>query len=200
MRYAPILLLLLLSITANAQKDWELKKSNEGIKVYIKDNPISNFKAFRGITILDFDMDEIHKVLTDYNHHPEIFPLNEESYLMEKKEGEYTVHYSKIDSPWPIDDRDGVYKTEYKFGEQKRLYKISSVKGFVPEKEDVVRIKESETQWELEVLPGEKVKIVYTVFAEPGGDIPSWLANSAIIDQPYDTLIALKKRLQSEAK
>ena len=38
-----------------------------------------------------------------------------------------------------------------------------------------------------------QVQVIYQVHNEPGGKIPSWLVNSIVITQPYNTLKNMKK-------
>ena len=41
------------------------------------------------------------------------------------------------------------------------------------------------------------LKIIYTVSAEPGGKLPDWLVNSAVVDIPYNTFTNLKATLKT---
>jgi hypothetical protein len=40
--------------------------------------------------------------------------------------------------------------------------------------------------------------VVFRLHIEPGGEIPSWLANIAVIDTPYHTLNNLKEMVKRE--
>ncbi len=190
-------LILLFSFTSSfAQRNWELVEEKDGIQVYIKDNPISDFKAFKGIITLNTDFESIHQILTDHSIHHEVFPNNAGAKLIDEKEGEFQIYYSLVDSPWPVDDRDGVYKTVFDFQENTRRYYIEAIDGYVEEKPDVVRISETRSEWVLTKMEDGMIKIEYEVFSDPGGSVPSWLANAAIVDQPIETLSAIRERLK----
>jgi hypothetical protein len=40
------------------------------------------------------------------------------------------------------------------------------------------------------------VDVTFQMHADPGGAIPKWLANQTVVDTPFKTLQALRKRLQ----
>jgi len=51
--------------------------------------------------------------------------------------------------------------------------------------------------WHLEEIEPNLTKVTYQVLADPK-NIPAWLVNSGVVDQPYETLLNLKN--MSEAK
>ncbi|MGH8352275.1 MAG: START domain-containing protein, partial [Pseudomonas sp.] len=50
--------------------------------------------------------------------------------------------------------------------------------------------------WKLVPMGGGEVEVTYQVHSEPGGSVPSWLANSFVVDAPYNTLAALRARAE----
>jgi len=48
----------------------------------------------------------------------------------------------------------------------------------------------------LEDLGDGRIDVHYEVLAEPGGNIPAWLAQSKVVSVPYDTLMGLKERVK----
>ena len=49
------------------------------------------------------------------------------------------------------------------------------------------------------VVPQEEkglVQIEHIAHADPGGTIPKWLVNSALVNNPYNSLLNMKKLLQ----
>jgi hypothetical protein len=75
---------------------------------------------------------------------------------------------------------------------------LNPLPDYVPEKENIVRIRSGKGFWELEENEKNEVRVIYQFHGEPGGDIPAWIANSFVISHPYKTLVNLKKRLKSE--
>lgn len=42
-----------------------------------------------------------------------------------------------------------------------------------------------------------RIKVIYQIHADPGGDIPSWLANAVAVDSPFNTLKNMLKMLKN---
>ena len=43
-----------------------------------------------------------------------------------------------------------------------------------------------------------RIRVVYELHAEPGGQVPAWLANSFVIDAPYNTLLLLRRAAEAK--
>ena len=46
--------------------------------------------------------------------------------------------------------------------------------------------------WSLTPREGE-IEVIYEVHSEPGGSVPAWLANSFVVDAPFNTLQGLRQ-------
>jgi hypothetical protein len=51
----------------------------------------------------------------------------------------------------------------------------------------------SESYWILEYISEKETKALCWVHADPGGKIPDWLANYAMVDLPYKMMKGLKE-------
>lgn len=61
-----------------------------------------------------------------------------------------------------------------------------------PRSEGVVRVAKVDGFWQF-TAQGERVEVVYQVGSDPGGSVPAWLANSFVVDAPYNTLYKLRQ-------
>ncbi|MNO08734.1 hypothetical protein D3C81_2315520 [compost metagenome] len=50
--------------------------------------------------------------------------------------------------------------------------------------------------WKLVPKGAGEVEVTYQVHTEPGGSVPSWLANSFVVDAPFNTLKAMRERAE----
>jgi len=66
-----------------------------------------------------------------------------------------------------------------------------------PKQDNKIRIPKLEGYWKLVPLDKMKTEVTFQVAAEPGGEIPSWLANAMVIDMPFHTLNNLKERVET---
>jgi hypothetical protein len=61
----------------------------------------------------------------------------------------------------------------------------------------VRRISRGQGFWEVVETSDGKLEITFQMQVDPGGSIPSWLANMFVVDTPFNTLNELKRLLAS---
>ena len=62
--------------------------------------------------------------------------------------------------------------------------------------DDLIRITKADGYWSF-VPKDQGVVVTYQMHADPGGSIPKWLVNRAVVDTPYDTLNQLRDYLKN---
>lgn len=185
---------LVLSSAHAAQ--WRLAKDEAGIQVYLSEVPGSKYQAYRGVTVLKTDMATLLALQEDVSGSCAWIHACQEQKLL-KREGDKSWTYSRFDTPWPVTPRDSVLEViteEGSDGSVKRL--LHGVADYMPEEKGYTRVSKVEGHWTMTPKAGG-VEVVYEVHTEPGGSVPSWLANSFVVDAPFNTLDALRKRVQA---
>ncbi len=179
-----------------SQEDWRLAKDAEGIKVYVRNVPGSSLREFRGEISLDVPVDKVVAVLRDANAFVKWMPDVAASELLSINDSEQ-FHYLDNKAPWPVANRDGVYHFVYGRSEDGTvIVRVNAVPGYVPLREGKVRIPQADGQWVISPA-AEGVRVRYQMHASPGGSIPGWVANQAVVDTPYGTLKAMRDYLQA---
>jgi len=199
MRFLSLFLLptLLLLVTAAPAQEWKMAKDKNGIRVYTRPSPQSAFKEFRGVMETDAPMNAIVAALIDVDSYPEWMPNAASSEVLSAS-GDTELTYRLItDAPWPVQDRDGVYTMRF---ERERDSEVIVVHmGVVPEllpaDPDYVRIQMLEGYWRLQPLADKTVRVAYQVLTDPGGEVPVWMVNTTVVNQPFKTLTALRERV-----
>jgi len=191
-----ILLLTLANI--GISQDWELRKNEDGIKVYTKPTKGDGFDSFRAEMDVNLSVAQIENFLRHMDKYPDAFPDTKELRILARPNDSTQIQYTLTDAPWPVSDRDGIY--ELIFIKDKKTGNLKTVARALPEyllrKEDIVRIEKSNTFWIVEKIGPNKCRLEYIVHADPGGNIPEWLANSAAVDVPFNTFKNIKKALK----
>jgi len=183
----------------STEDGWVLKKDKEGIKIYTQLFPQSSFKAFQAITIFEnTSQNELLGILMDVEGYPMIFPDLKDAKIVLKRGEDYQLQYLKYDAPWPVSDRDGYYEQYVRVdpGNNKVTLNINAAQEKYSKDPDYVRMEEGHGYWSLEDMGEGKVKVVYEFHPDPGGMIPAWLANSVIVNNPFQTLVNLRKYLE----
>lgn len=133
----------------------------------------------------------------DVENYSNLIPDCAESKVLLRKGKYYDVRYFRIKAPWPVSDRDAIFEATTTFsknGKKAKVY-LNPLPDYLEEKENLVRIKKGYGFWEVEELPDKSIQVVYQSLGDPGGAIPAWLANSAAVSNPFETLQNLQREI-----
>lgn len=196
-----VLLMLCFCQSAMADEPWALAKDAEGIKVYTRSVSNSHLREFKAEIEIATNTDRVMKVLKDANSFRQWMPDVVRSELLYSSEKEQ-YHYVENAAPWPVSNRDGVYHYTFASAEDAdaviTIVRVEAVPDYSPRRDGKVRIPKCDGYWKI-VPKGSGVGVIYQIHADPGGSIPSWLANATVVDTPFKTLKNLRGYIQSLA-
>jgi hypothetical protein len=197
-----ITLFLLFKITrVSAQTNWELKNEKSGIKVYTSTVTDSKFKAIKVDCEVKATLSEIVKVLLDIKNGPEWLYHTKSCTLIKQVSPDELYYYSEINIPWPVQNRDFVAHLNVHQNPETKVVTIDgpAVPGFVPVKSGIVRVQSSKSLWVITPLTKERIKVVYTLQLDPGGNLPAWLVNLFAAKGPMKSFQGLLLQLKKPA-
>lgn len=189
-------LVLLCSVDAT---DWKLRKDESGVEIYTRQIEGSAFEEFKGVTtIKNTPLPEVLDVILDVKNYIYLFPDCIEAKILIQKGKYYDIHYFSVKAPWPVKNRDAVYESVTTIEEDGKYAKVSlnPVGGYIEENNESVRMHNGSGFWELREDDTNNTTVTYQFHADPGGEIPAWLANSVVVSNPFKTLNNLKKRFE----
>lgn len=173
-------------------EDWKLAKDEDGVKVYLSSVQGSKYKAYRGVTDIKADVATIEALQEDVKGSCKWIHACAEMKLL-KQEGADAWTYSKIDMPWPVTGRDVViHVTTEKTADGTVIRHLKADPTYIPEEKGQIRVPKLVGEWKLQPKGQGVTEVTYQVETEPGGSIPSWLANSFVVDAPLNTLKGLR--------
>lgn len=193
-----VILVGLISVTfLFAQGAWELKKEEDGIKVYTRDVEGSKIREYKAEAIMTGKLSNYVAVLKDVNAYTELYKHAKEVRLIMENDTCH-VHYVVTNTPWPVTDRDAVYSCTYSQHYDTKLVRVNikMEEGYVDENDKYVRMLKAEGFWLFYPIDENKVEVTHQMHAEPGGSIPTWIINMFLVDIPLEDM----KRLQEWAK
>lgn len=202
MRFVVLLFSVFLSLTVMAQSyDWKLAKESEslGIKVFTSEVEGSNLDAFKGEMVVKEQLWRLLALLNDIKKAPKWVENCKSMELLEQKSEKEAIFYTVNHVPWPLLNRDLVSRVKTHVDEQTHAVtlNISAVAGVVDKKEKLVRIPMLKGFWRFIPVSKDEIKVIYQVHADPGGDIPAWLANAVAVNNPFNTLKNMQKMLKT---
>jgi hypothetical protein len=176
---------------------WELVKEEDGIRVYTRKIEHSPIAESLGVITVDAPFSAVAALLMDADRQQEWIDSVDESRLLQRVSDREIYLYTVSRAPWPVADRDAVVYSELS---QDRagivVIRSHATPDFQPPVEGLLRIREVDSTWKLIPRAGRKVELCYRVHSDPGGQLPAWLINSAVVNQPYNTLRNLRERVQ----
>ncbi len=180
--------------------DWQLEKAEEGVKVWVAETPGSQYKQFKGEVVIAAPIEQVKQVLEDVPHFPQWYHKMVEAKVVGQLPDGRSLRYSVTDLPWPVSDRDSVVAVQKKPLKNGGLKVIFEAKpNAYPHQPERIRMLKLNGVWQLLPLTQHQVQVTFRAAAEPGGSIPSWLANQMVVDVPFHTLLNLKRRLEPKS-
>jgi len=182
---------------AGSRGPWRHVATTDGVRVSARDIPGQAFPEFRGVKVLKADMFQLLAILDDAPRHCE-WQANCMVMKVVKRYDEFTrVLYHRLDSPWPVSDRDVVFKGGVTVDWKRKIVwsKFRAVPTTIKPKSGVVRITKMYGSFKFQQLAPGKIRATYQVFSDPGGWLPAWLVAGASKKIPLHTLRGLQKQV-----
>lgn len=187
---------IFLNLQAQSKEGWVFKNEKDGVKVYYKKT--SDVHEIKLITSLKSSLSGIIHLFNEVDDYSKWGYKLSEAKLLKRVNNQDFYYYSKLDFPWPLNDRDLILHTQLEQDSTtRRVTSTSHAKPeYLPENKDVIRIKQTTTRWTLIPGAGGWVYVEYYINSNPGGNIPDWLVNMAIDVGPRETIKNMRKILK----
>ncbi len=175
---------------------WQKIDDDNGVQVYSKELPNSPLVAFRGETVMNAPVEKLLWVLADNTHRTAWVDRLEKSVVLESNGPyDYTV-YQHFSLPFPISDRDYVYRGRAKRGKGGSVVlEMQSVEHPQAPPTVGVRAHLIRSRYELIPLQDGKTRVIVEVHTDPKGSIPNWLVNLIQESWPMKTLLAMQQEV-----
>ena len=174
---------------------WELKKDENGIKVYTQEVKNSKYDEFKSETVVKENFKKIKSVLLNFKNYPK---WQKKIKTIEVKNG-YMLKV--LSFPFPFSNRFAFYKIDIKKTASQIEIDLTSIPyKLLPEKIKKIFKKPSGVEMKDDVVfkalkTGNGVKVVYSAKVDPKGP-PAFIFNSKIVTAGYKTLKNLKEELK----
>ncbi|MFH1807231.1 MAG: START domain-containing protein [Pseudomonadota bacterium] len=179
--------ILLVTSARGAEEGW-IKQSDEGgVTIYNREKTGSAIKEVKAIGVINAPPHACFNVVLDMAHFKDFMPYTKRSDIV-GQEGERVLYsYQHLALPL-ISDRDYTLKVvdvtpQAAPGQEPAYYKKTwtqaNARGPKP-RDGVERVEVNDGFWRFDPIDGgTRTRATYYVFTDPGGMIPSWVANQA---------------------
>ena len=182
-----------------ARRPWRRIDTRDGVVVSTRAVPGQNLPEFRGVAVVEGTLFDLLGIVMDVKRHCEWRAKCHSARLVRKINDFERMIYTRIDAPWPVNDRDVVLRGKAMVHVKRRIV-VSSFHAVrvasVPDVSGVVRMPRLQGSYRFEELDKARVRVTYQVYSDPGGMLPAWLAARSARQLPYKTLTGLRKRVK----
>lgn len=196
MRLIVTTLFILAAFAHSAAQDWKLKKEGKNLKVYTAEKAGSAFKSVRVECLVRGRSSQVVAVLFDLEQQKEWVFNDKYSYLLKQPKPNELFYYSEVSVPWPGTNRDFIaHMTVTQVAAGVVTIESHAEPDYVPEKDNLVRLKHSNSLWTMTAAGSGQTRIVYEIEFDPGGLVPAWIINMFVTKGPYETFSKLQQRM-----
>jgi hypothetical protein len=175
-----------------AENPWRLVKDEEGIQVYLQTVEGSKYQAYRGVAVIKAPLEKLVAMQEDVASACKWIHSCLQQRLL-KTEGDQSWLYSQFETPWPVQARDAIFHVTTRHDPAGVVVReLAGEPGYQPEAKGFVRVNSATGFWRM-TPTADGVEVVYQMHTEPGGSVPGWLANSFVVDAPFNTLKAWRQ-------
>lgn len=199
LKHTLLLIVILLYSKANAQTDWVLTKQSDGIKVYTKPT-VSGFKAYYGIDTIKATLIQCANLIMDL---PTTAKWSQNCVHAEVIKNESPIlkyEYFQTDLPFPISDRDVLFKATLTIDTINHVVikQLKSAPDYIARNADYLRIEDIHGKWQFKAIENDQIEVIYEMYPNPSGKLPSWLVNMMVVQEPFESLEQLKIDIKNE--
>ncbi|MEI8007789.1 MAG: SRPBCC family protein [Bacteroidota bacterium] len=199
-RFFLVFMLSLVISSATVAQSWTFIKEKEGIKLYTSMEAGESLKSYKGVTEMKAPAEKVFAIIEDINNtdwwDKNLTGMTVILYEKNKRAQYYLVY----DLPWPVTDRDLCVDVTVTIDPVSGVRKLTAgpMPGLVPEREDMIRIKDYRQTWTVTPAGNDKAHVVLEGHVDPAGSIPEWVVNMIIVDSPIKAISELKLRVEKK--
>ncbi len=190
----------ILLVSAYGQENWSMRQDKNGIKVFSRATEKAGFDEFRATMQLNQSIHSFLAVLLDVENLDKWAYNVKNAHLLKVMGDSVQIYYSEVSMPFPFTNRDGIYMNRFTWKNDSSLLliDIEILPDYMGKKEKYVRIPYGKGFWRVKVRDDKQLDITFQMQVDPGGNIPSWLANMFITTTPTYTLTKLREIIVNE--
>jgi len=181
---------------------WNLVNDSDDIYVYTHSNHKSDIHEVLVTTEILAPPWRVNTVLADYPHHPDFMPYVSETVILREESAKVSVFQQLDFFPLPVTDRYYTIRIvtvpdRFGVGSYRIGWRVENEKSFVREGRGIP-IHVNVGSWELRPInDGAYTSVNYYHLADPGGWLPTWIINKAIIKVVPMMIKAVKQRVSA---
>jgi len=169
---------------------WQPVREVSGVPVEARPTD-SGFDVHRGRVQVCTDLTSLEDYVVDPSRFADWVAYTRSARLLEHS-GETAIYYVRSTTPWPLKDRDMVYRIERTPAPDGMRLSLTGLPDYSPPETSATRIRSASGEWRLTTSP-TGIDVSYELYVDPGG-VPRFLANQRLAAAVGQTLANLAAR------
>ena len=179
---------------------WKLEKTKDGCQIYTSKVAGKEYIASKCTCVIDAPQDVIGMVIKDIPNFPEWMTDCKVTKILKTVSDQNDIFIFWLHQHIPLlTDRDVVIKNNTVLNYKKgfAIIEANSTKELnYPEQEKLVRMPSFSSVFTLEWIDKDHTKVTFLIDPDLGKGLPVGLTNSIITDNPYKTLMGMRKMVK----
>jgi len=173
-------------------KDWKLEKQKNTVSIYSKQTD-SGYKEIMVKTIVETKPHALVALFNDVAFSSQWIHNCIEVEMLDVVSPSERLVNTFFEAPWPVKNRDMVTLSSVITSDIAVQIKISDRGNAIPHHKKFVRMQNMHGLWEAKLIEDGKSEITYTGGGNPGGNLPTFVANGELISSMFKTFQNLNK-------
>lgn len=175
---------------------WVFRKEQNGIKVYATKVEGHKYEKCKAVSDVNAPLNKLFDYVKDPMNYKNFSDKIEKLELIKRTETK-VYYYMKVDLPWPIFNRDGVYELTIKSKTaSEAIIVIKARPDLLPEQEGYIRIHMADSYYKLTAKGADKSHLHFEQHTDPNGSVPAWLINHYLEDGPIGNITVIKNSVE----
>ncbi len=188
---------LLISFSATAQKNCQLKFDKDSIQVYTCDAENSKYNIIKSKFYLHASQQQLKRMLFDVAHLGDWQDQTVSATLLKKVTENEIIYHTEVKAP-VVSNRDFVIRLTYQqISAHEIKITLNSIPEYIPKEKNVVRVPMSKAVWIVKEEKPGRLFIQYVLEIDLGGTLPVWVINSLSHKAPYETFKNMKEKIRN---
>ena len=187
-----MVLTVLLASNTSWANDWKLEKQKNNVSIYSK-KADTGYKKILVKTTVEANPHALIALLDDVAFTSQWIHNCIEVKILDQISPTERLINSFFTAPWPVKNRDMVFYSKTTFSNNTVQIEITDRGDTTPQHPKYVRMQNMYGLWQASALDDGRSEITYTGSGNPGGNLPTFLANKELINSMFKTFQNLNK-------
>jgi hypothetical protein len=175
-----------LGVAAAEEGAWRTIRHDDALEVSTRPVAGSQFDEVRVVGNVCASLEALTGYVQDVQHFPDWIPDTAQAEQLAQPNARERIYYVRTDMPWPVKDRDMIYRVVVTPGAvaNAAAIEMQGLPDYLPKKEDAIRMTSLHGAWQIEQRAAGLTHVALEMRVEPGGSVPTWLARRRIVALP----------------